>query len=70
MSRHSLESIFHPESIAVIGASGSPFSLGYHFVRHLVDYGYSGKIYPVNPKLGEVFGRKVYGSLKEVPGSV
>ena len=70
MSRHSLESIFHPKSIAVIGASGSPFSLGYHFVRHLVDYGYSGKIYPVNPKLGEVLGRKVYGSLKEVPGSV
>ena len=70
MSEHPLESIFHPKSIAVIGASGKPQSLGYHFVRHLVDYGYGGRIYPVNPKGGEVFGRKVYSSLKEVTGSV
>lgn len=70
MPEHPLESIFHSRSIAVIGASADPGSLGYHFVRHLIDYGYRGKIYPVNPKLKEVFGIKAYPDLKEITGSV
>lgn len=70
MSQHPLEHIFHPHSIAVIGASEDSRSLGYHFIRHLLDYGYRGRIYPVNPKLEKVFNLKAYPALKEVPGSV
>jgi len=70
MSQHPLEHIFHPRSIAVIGASEDPRSLGYHFVRHLLDYSYRGQIYPVNPKLEKVFNLKNYPDLKYVPGSV
>jgi acyl-CoA synthetase (NDP forming) len=70
MSANPLEIIFQPRSIAVIGASGDPKSLGYHFLRHLIDYGYRGKIYPVNPNLKEVFNLTAYPNLGEVPDTV
>ena len=37
-----LEAAFHPRSIAVVGASGNPFSMGYRYVLHLISYGYRG----------------------------
>ncbi len=63
-------SIFHPRSIAVVGASGNERSQGYHFVRHLLDYGYRGKIYPINPNLKEILSLRAYPGLKDVPGLV
>ena len=70
MSTHPLEKILHPRSIAVVGASGNPDALGYGFTRHLLDYGYRGRIYPINPNYSEVLGIKAYPSLNEVPDSV
>ncbi|MDY6856758.1 MAG: CoA-binding protein [Thermodesulfobacteriota bacterium] len=70
ISANPLEFIFQPRSIAVIGASADPRSLGYHFVRHLIDYGYRGKIYPINPKLKEAFNITVYPNLGEVQDTV
>ncbi len=67
---HPLEEILHPQSIAVVGASTNPATQGYGYIRHLLDYGYRGKIYPVNPKHSEVLGLKAYPSLKEIPDSV
>ncbi|MFC1976764.1 acetate--CoA ligase family protein [Chloroflexota bacterium] len=70
MSTHTLEEILHPQSIAVVGASGNISTQGYNFTCHLLDYGYRGKIYPVNPRYPEILGLKTYPSLREIPGSV
>ncbi|MFC2071882.1 acetate--CoA ligase family protein [Chloroflexota bacterium] len=69
MSTHALEEIFNPQSIAVIGARGSG-AQGYDLYSSLLDYGYKGKIYPVNPKYSELLGIKAYPSLGEIPDSV
>lgn len=60
--------IFHPESIAVIGASISPKKVGYSVLRNLLSF--SGSLYPVNPSRSELFGRTTYPSVLEIPGPV
>ena len=47
-----IEAMFHPESIAVVGASANPDTPGHDYVRTLQEFGYAGRIYPVNPKGG------------------
>jgi len=65
-----LEFAFHPKAIAVVGASENPFSFGYHYVRHLLDYGYPGRVYPVNPDWGTVLGLRAYPDLGSIPEPV
>jgi len=61
-----LETFLKPESIAVIGASRNPEKVGYKIFRNLVESGYEGKLYPVNPKAEELLGRKCYGSVTDI----
>ena len=61
-----LETAFHPNAIAVAGASEDPVSAGYDYVRHLLDYGYSRHIYPVNPSKQVVLGLKAYPNLSSI----
>jgi len=70
MSADILEEILHPKSVAVVGASDNPAARGHAYTRHLVVYGYKGKIYPVNPRYSEILGMKVYPSIRDIPGSV
>lgn len=70
LSNNTLDEIFHPKSIAVVGASQVPTAWGYSYIHHLLDYGYKGTIYPVNPRYSDVLGLKAYPSIKEVPGTV
>ena len=70
MSTHPLEEILHPKSIAVAGASDNPDAQGYSFTCHLLDYGYRGKIYPVNPRHSEILGIKAYSRIRDIPGPV
>ncbi len=70
MSTHPLEEILHPQSIAVVGASNNPSASGYGFTEFLLEHGFKGKIYPVNPKYSEILGMKAYASLKDIPTSV
>lgn len=65
-----LEAVFSPRSVAIVGASDNPHSQGYHYVRYLLDYGYRGAIYPVNPRLATVLGLTCYPSLTAVPEPV
>ncbi len=60
--------LFYPSSIAVIGASASPNKVGYSVLRNLLSF--PGNLYPVNPKRAEIFGRKAYPSVKEIPDQV
>src|SRR3972149_7602627 len=65
-----LEALFRPSSIAVVGASANQQSQGYEFVQALMEIGFPGPIYPVNPKLDQVLGLKAYPRLEEIPGPV
>ncbi|MFC1925789.1 acetate--CoA ligase family protein [Chloroflexota bacterium] len=66
-----IDSIFYPRSIAVVGASSNPGSPGTrNFLLPLLHFGYQGRIYPVNPKQGEIAGLKTYASVRDIPGPV
>jgi acetate---CoA ligase (ADP-forming) len=62
-----LERFFWPASIAVIGASGSPHTLSARPLRILQQHGYSGRLYPVNPRHGELLGLPCYPSVTQLP---
>ncbi|MCX8175932.1 MAG: CoA-binding protein [Candidatus Bathyarchaeota archaeon] len=64
---YKIDKLFNPNSVAIIGVSLNPTSAGYHYTRHLLDYRFPGKIFPVNPNFNEIFGLKVYPRLKDVP---
>ncbi|MBC7128852.1 MAG: acetate--CoA ligase family protein [Thermoplasmatales archaeon] len=61
-----LDLLFNPRSVAVIGASHHEGKIGHTLLRNIVLSGYKGKIYPVNPKGGEILGLKVYKSMDEI----
>jgi len=65
-----LDHLFKPRAIAVIGASNNPLSIGYIVIDNLLNHGYKGPIYPINPKADEILGLKVYKSVTDVPGDV
>ncbi len=66
----SLHPFFHPQAVAVVGASRDPHSIGYRLVEALVGNRFHGAIYPVNLRAAEIAGLKAYPSLGAVPGSV
>ncbi|MEI6593991.1 MAG: acetate--CoA ligase family protein [Bacteroidota bacterium] len=67
---HELDSLFKPKSIAIIGASSKELSIGNVILKNLVHYGYTGKIYPINPKEPEIRGIKAYTNIFDVPGDI
>lgn len=73
MPTKDLFTLFNPKSVAIVGASLDPKKLGNITVRNIKDSGYKGGVYPVNPKIAEVWGYKCYPnleSLREVPDLV
>jgi len=68
MSTHPLEELIHPRSIAIAGASASRQGGG--FLSPLVQQGFKGALYPVNPKYSEVMGLKAYARVRDIPGPV
>lgn len=70
MSRPHLQRIFDPSSIAVVGASSEPAKRGHQILRALAESGYSGSVYPVNPRGGEILGRPVVTSVEDLPDGV
>ncbi|NMC52030.1 MAG: acetate--CoA ligase family protein [Chloroflexi bacterium] len=69
-SRKQLDSLFKPDSIAVIGASNTPGKIGHSVVKNLIESKFQGKIYPINPKEDEIQGIKAYPTVADVPGSI
>ncbi len=65
-----LDRLFDPSSIAVIGASGDMHKAGGRFVKGLIDGGYKGTIYPVNPNTSDIMGIKGYHSVLDLPDDV
>ncbi len=66
MSKPDIKYLFEPRSIAVIGASANPGKIGHIIVKNIVEAGYQGKIYPVNPKGGEIMGIDIVPSLTDI----
>ncbi|MCC6194364.1 MAG: acetate--CoA ligase family protein [Burkholderiales bacterium] len=62
--------IMKPEAVAVIGASGETGKIGNSVMKNLINGGYQGKIYPINPSADEIMGMKAYKSVKDVPGAI
>jgi len=67
---HRLHGIFYPNSIAIVGASKDPTKRGFRSVQKLLEDGFKGEIFPVNPKESTILGLTVYPSLDAIPGSV
>jgi acetyl-CoA synthetase (ADP-forming) len=65
-----LRALLEPKSIAVIGASRTPGKIGYVILRNIVAYGYTGKVYPINPYADEILGLKAYPSVLSVPDEI
>lgn len=70
MLKEQLDKIMRPKSIAVIGASTKPHTIGSDIMKRLQEYKFKGDIYPVNPKGGVIEGIQAYTSISEIPGSV
>ncbi|MDP7240826.1 MAG: CoA-binding protein [Dehalococcoidia bacterium] len=69
-SSREIRLLFEPQSVAVIGASRSPSKLGHMILSSLVEMGYMGKLYPVNPYVNEVLGLVAYPVVTQVTGEV
>jgi acetyltransferase len=65
--QHYLTTLFEPKSIAIIGASETPGSIGATLVRNVMDGGFKGKLFLVNPRHETVFGQKAYDTVESIP---
>ena len=63
---NSLSDFFYPESICIAGASGKKGSLGYELTNCVKNYGYTGKLFLVNPKTEEILGIKCHKTIKDI----
>jgi acetyl coenzyme A synthetase (ADP forming)-like protein len=66
----SMNRIMKPKAVAVVGASNEAGKIGNSVMKNLINGGYQGKIYPINPKDAEVMGIKAYKSVKDVPDEI
>lgn len=64
--KNELDNFFYPKSIAIIGASSKRTSLSWQLINNMINFGYDGKIFPVNPKADAVHSIKTYKSLKDI----
>ncbi|MEW6673912.1 MAG: acetate--CoA ligase family protein [Thermodesulfobacteriota bacterium] len=68
--RRKMRPFFEPRGVAIIGASGVPGKPGHEVIRNILENGFIGRIYPVNPKGGEILGIKVLTSITSLPDPV
>ena len=65
--QHYLTPLFEPRSVAIIGASEREMSLGNVLVRNMLEAGFKGKLFAVNPKHESVLGVPCYKSVEDIP---
>ncbi len=66
----SLNAVFRPAAIAVVGASRSPGTIGYQIVDNLLRHDFQGPVYPINPRAASIHSIPAYPSVLDVPGAV
>ena len=62
-----LTKMFNPDSVAIVGASNSAGKVGYIIVNNMINDGFEGNIYPINPKDDEIQGLKAYKNVSDLP---
>ena len=67
MSIRNLDSLFDPQSVAVIGASERPFSVGGTLWHNMRTSGFAGPVFPVNPKYKTLSGQRCYARVADLP---
>ena len=65
-----LKFLFEPKSIAVIGASRSPKKIGHLIFKNIIDNGFRGRVFPINPKAEKILNRPAYSSIVDIPQPV
>ncbi len=61
-----LEKFFNPASVAIVGASRQQGKVGYEILKSIIDAGYKGKVFPVNPKADSIEGLTCYPDLDSI----
>ena len=62
-----MQKFFNPESVVMIGAPRNTGPGTYHGIETMLRYGYSGRLYPINPKADDICGLKAYPTVADVP---
>ena len=65
-----LEAFCQPRGVAVVGASPTPGKLGHAVLQNILEYGYKGTVYPINPTAKEILGLPAYPTVGAIPGPV
>lgn len=65
-----MNALFEPKSIAVIGASNDPSKWGHRILRSIVEGGYKGRIYPVNPRMSSILGMDAFPDLSSIADEI
>ncbi|NQT80628.1 MAG: acetate--CoA ligase family protein [Candidatus Aminicenantes bacterium] len=65
-----LDALFKPKSVAIIGASNNPLSIGHIVLQNLLDHNFKGPIYPINPKSKYIKSFRAYPSVTDIPDEV
>lgn len=65
-----LDIFFRPSSVAIVGASSNSEKTGHIILKNIIDGGFEGAIYPINPGAKEILGLKTYSSLLDAPSDV
>lgn len=63
----SLQALFRPDRVAVIGASAKPEKMGFQILKNILDAGFEGQVIPVNPKGETILGTRSVKSVGEIP---
>lgn len=70
ITREILNAVFNAKNVAVVGASENPDKTGYQVLSNIIDGGFRGEIYPINPKSNEILGIQCYSTLSAVPDDI
>ncbi|MEM4157264.1 MAG: CoA-binding protein [Candidatus Methanomethylicaceae archaeon] len=62
-----MDELFFPKGVCIVGASRDPQALGHIILKNILSGGFSGHIYPINPRCESLLGLRCYGSVKELP---
>ena len=65
-----LEMFRDPQAVAIIGASRTPGKLGHSVLKNVIQHGFEGAIYPINPGAREILGLTCYSSVLQAPGPI
>ena len=65
-----MKELIEPESIAIVGASREEHKIGHIVLKNLLDSGFKGKLFPVNPKADEILGMRAYPTVQDIPYKV